>query len=39
MRRQVDRVLEEIEVLFPNARENIAKAGLMYGSDKATRIS
>ena len=35
MRRQVDKLLEEIEVLFPNARENIAQAGLQYGSDKA----
>jgi tRNA(Ile)-lysidine synthase TilS/MesJ len=37
MRRKVDELLSEIEHLFPNARENIAKAGLMYGSDKARR--
>lgn len=37
-RKQVDRLLEEIENLYPNARENIAKAGLLYGSDKASRI-
>jgi len=35
MRRQVDKLLEEMEALFPNARKNIAKAGLVYGSDKA----
>lgn len=35
MRRQVDELLSEIEHLFPNARENIAQAGLHYGSDKA----
>jgi tRNA(Ile)-lysidine synthase TilS/MesJ len=37
MRRQVDQLLSEIERLFPNARENIARAGLVYGSDKATK--
>lgn len=37
MRRQVDRLLEEIEALFPEARGNIADAGLKYGSDKASR--
>jgi tRNA 2-thiocytidine biosynthesis protein TtcA len=36
MRKQVDHLLKEIESLFPNARENIAKAGLLYGSQKAT---
>ena len=36
MRRQVDRLIEEIEVLYPQARENIARAGLMYGSQKAS---
>lgn len=35
MRRQVDQLLTQLEELFPNARENIAKAGLLYGSDKA----
>lgn len=38
MRKQVDKLLQEIETLFPNARENIARAGLMYGSDKAKQI-
>lgn len=35
MRKKVDTLLQEIESLFPNARENIATAGLNYGSDKA----
>lgn len=35
MRRQVETLLQEIEALYPNARENIARAGLLYGSDKA----
>jgi tRNA 2-thiocytidine biosynthesis protein TtcA len=37
MRRQVDKLLGEIEALYPEARANIARAGLMYGSDKALR--
>ena len=37
LRRKVDNLLDELETLFPNARENIAKAGLLYGSDKAAR--
>lgn len=35
MRKRTDQLLNEIEALFPNARENIAKAGLCYGSQKA----
>lgn len=35
MRKQTDRLISEIEALFPNARENIARAGLIYGSNKA----
>jgi tRNA(Ile)-lysidine synthase TilS/MesJ len=35
MRKQVDQLLSEMEAIFPNARENIAKAGLLYGSQKA----
>lgn len=38
MRKQVDNLLKEIEVLFPNARENIASAGLNYGSEKAKHL-
>lgn len=37
MRRQVDRLLDEIEQLYPQARENIARAGILYGSNKALR--
>jgi tRNA 2-thiocytidine biosynthesis protein TtcA len=37
MRSKVDKLLDEIEVLYPHARENIARAGLLYGSDKALR--
>lgn len=37
MRKKVDQLLQEIEVLFPNARENIAQAGLKYGSQKASQ--
>jgi len=37
MRKKVEDLLKEIEILYPNARENIAKAGLVYGSDKAKR--
>lgn len=35
MRKQVDQLLSEMESIYPNARENIAKAGLLYGSQKA----
>ena len=35
MRKQVSDLLVEMEALFPNARENIARAGLTYGSQKA----
>lgn len=35
MRKQTDQLLKEIEAIYPNARENIAKAGLLYGSQKA----
>lgn len=37
MRKKVKDMLEEIELLYPNARENIARASLLYGSDKASR--
>lgn len=37
MRKQTESLIKEIEVLFPNARENIAKAGRTYGSDKARK--
>jgi len=37
MRKKVDELLTEIESIFPNARENIGQAGLMYGSQKAAK--
>lgn len=37
MRKQTDRLLDDISALYPNARANIANAGLLYGSDKASR--
>ncbi len=38
MRKQVNDLIKDIETLFPNARENIARAGLVYGSDKAKKL-
>lgn len=35
LRKQTDKLLNELEGLFPNARANLAKAGLVYGSQKA----
>lgn len=35
MRKKVDQLISEIEELYPNARDNISKAGLIYGSKKA----
>jgi tRNA 2-thiocytidine biosynthesis protein TtcA len=37
MRKRVDHLIDQIEAFFPNARTNIAQAGLIYGSDKARR--
>lgn len=37
MRRQTDKLLDEIAILYPEARANIARAGLLYGSDKASK--
>jgi tRNA(Ile)-lysidine synthase TilS/MesJ len=34
-RKMVDQLLKEIEAHFPHARSNLARAGLLYGSDKA----
>lgn len=36
-RREVKNLLNDLEELFPNARANIASAGLLYGSDKASK--
>lgn len=38
MRKKVSQLISDIETLYPNARENIAKAGLLYGSNKAATI-
>jgi len=35
LRRQTEKMLAEVERIFPNARENLAKASLEYGSKKA----
>lgn len=37
MRKKVDRLIEEMELLFPNVRTNLSMAALNYGSDKAQR--
>jgi tRNA 2-thiocytidine biosynthesis protein TtcA len=37
LRRKMKELLLHIEETFPNARENLAQAGLTYGSDKALR--
>ncbi len=36
-RRKVETLIQEIESIFPNARRNLAKASIIYGSDKALR--
>lgn len=38
MRKKVNDLLSEMETLYPNTRENIAKAGLRYGSNKAAKL-
>lgn len=35
VRKKTDALINDIETLFPNARSNIASAGLLYGSQKA----
>lgn len=35
-RKVVDQILKDIETHFPNVRSNLARAGLLYGSDKAS---
>ncbi len=37
MRKVTEDLLKHIETLYPNARENIARAGLKFGSDKASK--
>jgi len=36
-RKAVDQLLKEIETHFPHVRGNLARAGLLYGSDKALK--
>ncbi len=36
-RKVVDQILKEIEAHFPHARANLARAGRLYGSDKALK--
>lgn len=36
-RKRVDGLIKEMEREFPHARSNLAKGGLLYGSDKALR--
>ena len=36
-RKEVDALFGELEALYPNARANVANAGLQYGSDKARK--
>lgn len=38
MRRQAEEMLSRLEETFPNARENLAQAGLQYGSNKAALL-
>lgn len=35
-RKKADRLIKEMEEVFPHARSNLAKAGLLYGSNKAS---
>lgn len=37
MRKKAKDLIEEMETIYPNARENLARAALLYGSDKASR--
>lgn len=37
LRKKVDKLLSDLEELFPNVRANVAQAGLLYGSEKARR--
>jgi len=37
VRKKVDALIDELELHFPHARANLARAGLVYGSDKARR--
>ena len=36
-RKQIAQIINEVEKAFPHAKSNLAKAGLLYGSDKALK--
>jgi tRNA(Ile)-lysidine synthase TilS/MesJ len=36
-RKTTDEIIKQLEVHFPHARKNLATAGLLYGSNKASR--
>lgn len=36
-RKKTDRLIRELETVFPHARTNLARAGLLYGSQKAAQ--
>lgn len=36
-RKSVEQLIKQLEAHFPHARTNLARAGLLYGSDKAAR--
>lgn len=38
MRHKVEELLKEMDALNPEARHNLARASLMYGSDKAAKV-
>jgi tRNA(Ile)-lysidine synthase TilS/MesJ len=38
LRKKTDRLLEEIEEIYPNARGNLAQAALQFGSKKAQEV-
>ena len=37
MRSKTEKLLDELSTLYPNVRENVARAALLYGSKKAER--
>lgn len=37
MRRKTENLIQELEAIYPEARGNLARAAILYGSDKASR--
>lgn len=37
LRKKTDQILSDLEKIYPNVRENVARASLLYGSDKARK--